>query len=111
VRPDQSGDEVPLRLTPTALDPFYRWHAHSLAGFFRTCAALPLVYLTQLVENEVMFSVHCPRHGGEVLLTERHIVSLDSAGDHLTVRWICWCGHRGSHRTGRARRRPVTSVV
>lgn len=56
-----------------------------------------------------MFSVHCPRHGSEVLLTERHIVGIDRSGDHLNVRWVCWCGHRGSHSTGRAR--PRTNVV
>ena len=26
-----------------------------------------------------MFTVHCPRHGSEVLLSERHIVALDPA--------------------------------
>jgi hypothetical protein len=51
-----------------------------------------------------MFSVHCPTHGSEVLLTERHIVGLDNSDDRVTVRWVCWCGHRGSHTTGRARR-------
>jgi hypothetical protein len=48
-----------------------------------------------------MFTVHCPRHGSEVLLTERHILGIDRIGDGLTVRWECWCGQRGSHRTGR----------
>ncbi len=50
-----------------------------------------------------MFSVHCPRHGSEVLLNERHITAIDPSGDRLTVRWVCWCGYRGSHRTGRPR--------
>jgi hypothetical protein len=51
-----------------------------------------------------MFSVHCPRHGSDVLLPERHIIGLDTdaADGHLTVRWVCWCGHRGSHLAGRA---------
>jgi hypothetical protein len=51
-----------------------------------------------------MFSVHCPRHGSDVLLPERHITGLDTdaADGHLTVRWVCWCGHRGSHRAGRS---------
>jgi hypothetical protein len=48
-----------------------------------------------------MFTVHCPRHGREVLLTERHILGINRIGDGLTVRWECWCGHKGSHRTGR----------
>jgi hypothetical protein len=52
-----------------------------------------------------MFTVHCPRHGSEVLLSESRIVGLDPSGDGMTVRWECWCGHRGSHHTGRARRR------
>jgi hypothetical protein len=53
-----------------------------------------------------MFSVHCPRHGSEVLLSASRIASIDQTGDHLTVRWVCWCGHVGSHRTGRPRRQP-----
>ncbi|HEY8526193.1 MAG TPA: hypothetical protein VIL48_14580 [Acidimicrobiales bacterium] len=51
-----------------------------------------------------MFFVHCPVHGSEVLLSERRIVGLDRTEDGVTVQWECWCGHRGSHRTGRARR-------
>lgn len=50
-----------------------------------------------------MFSVYCPRHGSEVLLNERKIEALVSSGDGLTVRWVCWCGYRGSHQTGRGR--------
>jgi hypothetical protein len=73
------------------------------------CAVLPLVGPDRLKENEGMFSVHCPRHGSEVLLSERRIIGLDPSDDHLTVRWVCWCGHVGSHRTGRPR--PRTQVV
>lgn len=58
-----------------------------------------------------MFSVHCPIHGSEVLLTERRIVGLDRSADGVTVRWECWCGHRGSHHTGRARRPATTTLV
>jgi hypothetical protein len=50
-----------------------------------------------------MFSVHCPRHGSEVLLSERHITGLEPTDGRLTVHWVCWCGHRGSHRAGRPR--------
>jgi hypothetical protein len=57
-----------------------------------------------------MFTVHCPRHGSEVLLSERRIVGLDASGDGMTVRWVCWCGHQGSHHTGRARRRHIELV-
>jgi hypothetical protein len=56
-----------------------------------------------------MFTVDCPRHGSEVLLPERRITALDTRGGRITVRWTCWCGHRGSHRTGRAR--PTPSIV
>ena len=53
-----------------------------------------------------MFTVHCPRHGTRVLLDEDRIVGVDHAagGAGLTVRWVCWCGHQGSHHTGRGRR-------
>jgi hypothetical protein len=60
--------------------------------------------LTPEIENRGMFSVQCPRHGSEVLLSERRIVGIDRSHDHLTVRWVCWCGHHGSHRTGRPAR-------
>jgi hypothetical protein len=56
-------------------------------------------------ENDDMFSVDCPRHGSEVLLSESRIVGIEPTGDRLTVRWVCWCGHVGSHHTGRPRRR------
>ena len=56
-----------------------------------------------------MISVHCPRHGSEVLLTERHITGLERSADGLTVRWVCWCGHHGTHRTGRPRK--LTAII
>lgn len=55
-------------------------------------------------EDVVMFTVNCPRHGSEVLLSESRILAIDRAGDALKVRWVCWCGHVGSHHTGRSRR-------
>lgn len=61
------------------------------------------------VDNRSMFSVSCPRHGSEVLLSERHITGIDRTGDRLTVRWVCWCGYRGSHRTGRPN--PAATLV
>ncbi len=54
-----------------------------------------------------MLSVHCPRHGTEVLLSERRITRIARDGDHLTLEWVCWCGHRGTHRTGRPAPRPT----
>ena len=54
-------------------------------------------------EDEVMFSVHCPQHGSEVLLPERRIESLHNTPTGIEVRWVCYCGHRGSFMTGRRR--------
>jgi hypothetical protein len=54
-----------------------------------------------------VLSVHCPRHGTEVLLSERRITRIARDGDHLTLEWVCWCGHRGTHRTGRPAPRPT----
>ncbi|HEX6567864.1 MAG TPA: hypothetical protein VF015_01830 [Acidimicrobiales bacterium] len=45
-----------------------------------------------------MISVHCPRHGREVLLGHHQILGIDGRGQDMTVRWICWCGHHGTHR-------------
>jgi hypothetical protein len=56
------------------------------------------------MEDEAMFSVNCPRHGSEVLLSESRILGIDRTADGLLVRWVCWCGHLGSHRSGRSRR-------
>ncbi len=50
-----------------------------------------------------MFSVNCPRHGSEVLLSESRIVGIDTTSDGMKVRWVCWCGHVGSHHAGRSR--------
>ena len=48
-----------------------------------------------------MFTVHCPIHGHEVLLGERRIESLRNSSAGIEVRWVCYCGHRGSFLTGR----------
>ena len=45
-----------------------------------------------------MMSVHCPRHGREVLVGHRQILGIDGRGAEMTVRWVCWCGHEGTHR-------------
>lgn len=45
-----------------------------------------------------MMSVHCPRHGREVLLGHRQILGIEGRGAEMTVRWVCWCGHEGSQR-------------
>ena len=54
-----------------------------------------------------MFSVHCPRHGAEILLSNRHIESIGNTTSGIEVRWRCICGHQGTFLTGvHARRRP-----
>lgn len=50
-----------------------------------------------------MFSVHCPRHNSEVLLTESRIRSIHTSDDGVVVRWSCWCGQPGATHTGRRR--------
>jgi hypothetical protein len=47
-----------------------------------------------------MFSVHCPNHGAEVLLTQSHIESLENSDVGIVVHWVCWCGERGSFLAG-----------
>ena len=54
-------------------------------------------------------SIYCPRHGHEVLVGHRQVLGIEGQAGDMTVRWVCWCGHRGSHRTGRGRR-PVDLV-
>lgn len=80
-----------------------------LAEILRICAVLPVSPDRDRVQDVYMFTVHCPRHGSEVLLPERHITGLEQAGDHMTVRWVCWCGHHGSHQAGR--RRQSTNII
>ena len=57
-----------------------------------------------------MFTVHCPRHGHEVLLGHRQLVGIDGEGESLTVRWVCWCGHRGTSHP-QAPARPAAASV
>ncbi|HEY3141151.1 MAG TPA: hypothetical protein VGJ86_08475 [Acidimicrobiales bacterium] len=49
-----------------------------------------------------MFSVHCPRHGHDVLLGHRQIRGIEGSGSDLTLRWVCWCGQRGDYRPHRS---------
>jgi hypothetical protein len=41
-------------------------------------------------------SVHCPRHGHEVLIGHGQILGIEGHGHDLTVRWVCWCGQHGT---------------
>jgi hypothetical protein len=57
-----------------------------------------------------MMSVHCPRHGHEVLIGHRQILGIEGHGHDLTVRWVCWCGERGTSRP-HAERTPATAAA
>lgn len=49
-----------------------------------------------------MFSVHCPRHGAEVLLGSTNIEALRNTDAGIVVHWRCRCGARGVQVTGLA---------
>ncbi len=57
-----------------------------------------------------MFSVHCPRHGAEVLIGTRAITGIDNRRSGMIVRWRCTCGHEGAFITGRAAGRRGSSL-
>jgi len=50
-----------------------------------------------------MIAVYCPRHGSEVLMSERRIRSLRNAPTALELDVECYCGERITVRTGRRR--------
>lgn len=50
-----------------------------------------------------MFTVHCPCHGSDVLLTERRIEEIVDLPDRHAVRYRCWCGRVGSTEIPRSR--------
>jgi len=54
-----------------------------------------------------MMSIHCPRHGHEVLVGHRQILGIDGRGADMTVRWVCWCGHEGTLRPHAGRTRAI----
>ena len=58
-----------------------------------------------------MMSIHCPRHGHEVLIGHRQILGVEGQGHDMTVRWVCWCGHRGSHRPHAGRPAPTVGIA
>jgi hypothetical protein len=63
---------------------------------------LPLVGAPARQEDDDMFTVKCPDHGCDVLLSEKRIRALHPIDRGLRVQWECWCGHVGSFVTGRA---------
>jgi hypothetical protein len=68
-----------------------------MAGIIRTDAVLPLDRTSTEAEDDPMLSVQCPRHNSEVLLSNSRIRGIEQSGNGMTVRWECYCGHRGSH--------------
>ena len=44
-----------------------------------------------------MMSIHCPRHGRDVLVGHGQILGIEGQVA-TTVRWVCACGHQGTHR-------------
>lgn len=47
-----------------------------------------------------MFTVHCPVHGGAVLLSERSITRLVNTPHGIELHWRCFCGSEGVELTG-----------
>jgi hypothetical protein len=43
-----------------------------------------------------MFSVDCPTHGTEVLLSERRIAAIVPVPGGQLLEWRCWCGTTGA---------------
>ena len=54
-----------------------------------------------------MFEVHCPGHGGRVLLTSSRVRRVANTGGGIVISWRCWCGQDGTTTTGRRRSRPA----
>ena len=57
-----------------------------------------------------MMSVHCPRHGHEVLLGHRQVLGIEGRGAEMTVRWVCWCGQQGTSQP-QARTAPAVTIA
>jgi hypothetical protein len=53
-----------------------------------------------------MFDVLCPTCAKRVLLTPRRIEAMENTPQGIIIRWRCWCGTRGTLRTG-AERQPA----
>jgi hypothetical protein len=47
-----------------------------------------------------MFSVFCPGHDSEVLLTPRSIDEITNTPNGIELKWHCPCGSRGTVLTG-----------
>ena len=54
-----------------------------------------------------MFSVHCPTHGTDVLLSERRISRIESVDGGHRLHWRCWCGTEGTTAVARVEAPPL----
>lgn len=57
-----------------------------------------------------MFTVHCPSHGGRVLLGPRSITGFTNTDNGIVVDWRCSCGATGTQRYG-AHRHAAPSIT
>jgi hypothetical protein len=73
-----------------------------VAGIERTVDFLPLSGGRQRQEDDDMFSVHCPTHGTEVLLSERRIEAIEPTQSGHLLPWRCWCDTVGTTFVPRA---------
>ena len=55
-----------------------------------------------------MFAVHCPHHGGRVLLDDSSVLAIVNTATAIVVHWQCTCGELGTTETGRRARSPAT---
>ena len=67
-----------------------------MAEIERTCDFLPLVVAGHEEDDQPMFTIDCPTHGTEVLLSERRIEAVVPTEEGHELRWRCWCGTTGS---------------
>ncbi|HEX9993446.1 MAG TPA: hypothetical protein VGB14_11005 [Acidimicrobiales bacterium] len=58
-----------------------------------------------------MFSVYCPGHEREVLLSVSNIVGMSNTAEGIEVHWRCRCGAAGTWLTGARRSRPGTAAA
>lgn len=72
-----------------------------MAGYTRKWSFLPLVAVGVGAHALFMFSVHCPRHGERVLLTERRIRALHNTTAGIVLEVECYDGERIFVVTGR----------
>lgn len=56
-----------------------------------------------------MFSVYCPAHGTEVLLSMTQMKNVRRSPLGFEIEYRCWCGHEGVSIAGLPRLAPVAT--